>query len=83
LRIPGQDGLNPFYDVVFPGQTINFKASGLDLDWYQPLHENGNILSYPGPANGAFSPTDVGLMESRVQQTAPIAPTASRRCPVR
>ncbi len=55
-----QNGLNSHYDAVFPGPVVNFKASGLDLDWYQPLQENGNILSYPPPSNGTFNPPDVG-----------------------
>jgi hypothetical protein len=69
-RVLGETGqnsagkaLNLYYDVVFPGPSTEFKASGLDLDWYQPIHEPGNILSYPAPANDTFSPADIGTYE--------------------
>lgn len=51
--------LSAFYDAVFPGPTLDFKASGLDLDWYQPLYEN-HILSYPAPSSSTFNPPDIG-----------------------
>jgi hypothetical protein len=54
---------NAFYDIVLPGPTMKFSAGGLDLDWYEPLHENGNILSYPAPIAGAFKPTDLGTFK--------------------
>jgi hypothetical protein len=69
-RVLGETGqdtagktLNLYYDVVFPGPSTEFKASGLDLDWYQPLQEPGNILSYPAPSNDTFSPADMGTYE--------------------
>src|SRR5262249_44856033 len=34
-----------------------------DLDWYQPIHEPGNILSYPASADETFSPADMGTYE--------------------
>ena len=43
-----------------PGQRSTSRPPGLDLDWYQPLHENGNILSYPAPSNNTFTPPDLG-----------------------
>ena len=52
--------LNLYYDAVFPGPSVAFKASGLDLDWYQPRQEPGNILSYPAPSNDTFHPSDIG-----------------------
>jgi len=36
LGVTDQNGLNSYYDAVLPGPVVNFKASGLDLDWYQP-----------------------------------------------
>ena len=38
-----------FYEITLPGQTIPFGPGGGRNfgDWYQPLHENGNVLSYP------------------------------------
>ncbi|MGH9837787.1 MAG: hypothetical protein ACREEM_03285 [Blastocatellia bacterium] len=58
----GQNGQpsNVFYEVVLPGPTLNFDGGGLDLDWYQPTYENGNILSYPQPSSGTFMPSDLG-----------------------
>jgi len=70
-RVLGETGqntagktLNLYYDVVFPGPSIKFQASGLDLDWYQPIQEPGNILSYPMPTNDNFSPPDIGTYET-------------------
>jgi hypothetical protein len=54
---------NVFYDVVLPGPVVKFAASGSDLYWYQPIHENGNILSYPAPTANTFTPPDVGTYE--------------------
>jgi hypothetical protein len=55
---------NAFYDIVIPGLSVQSKPGGLDVDWYQPVHEVGNILSYPGRvgACGADdqSPADIG-----------------------
>jgi hypothetical protein len=53
----------PFYEIVLPGPAMKFSAGGLDLDWYQPAHENGNILSYPAPTAGTFNPTDLGTFD--------------------
>ncbi len=40
-----------FWEISFPAATgtLNRSAGGLGafFDWYQPRHENGNILSYP------------------------------------
>jgi hypothetical protein len=56
-----QEKKNGFYEVVMPGPTIEtLDAWGLDLaDYYQPLHENGNILSYPQISDENF-PEDLG-----------------------
>ncbi|MBI3798472.1 MAG: VCBS repeat-containing protein [Deltaproteobacteria bacterium] len=52
--------VNGFYELVLPGPKIAFHAGGLSFDWYQPLHENGNILSYPALMNKTFTPGDLG-----------------------
>ena len=38
-----------FYEITLPGRTVPFgPGGGRDFgDWYQPLHQNGNALSYP------------------------------------
>jgi hypothetical protein len=51
--------LNGFYELVLPGPTVEARGGGLNFDWYQPLHENGNILSYPTLMNKAFTPSDL------------------------
>jgi len=50
---------NGFYELILPGESFKFSGAGLSLDWYQPPHENGNILSYPAPTGG-FVPPDLG-----------------------
>ncbi len=55
---------NSFYEIVLPGPSLSSSVGGLDADWYQPIHENGNILSYPsalGPdPNNPYIPSDLG-----------------------
>ncbi len=53
--------LNGFYEVVMPGPTTELLDTwGFDLsDYYQPIHENGNILSYPQISDEKF-PEDLG-----------------------
>ena len=55
-----EEGENVFQDLVIPGPTIAFgAATGLGNSiWYQPVHVNKNILSYP--ASSSFVPTDLG-----------------------
>ena len=38
-----------FYEITLPGHTVPFGpgGGGAVADWYQPLHSNGNALSYP------------------------------------
>jgi len=39
---------NGFWDIVMPGPKMTFSGGGRNnSDWYQPIHENRNILSYP------------------------------------
>jgi hypothetical protein len=47
---------------VLPGPILDFTGGGLNFDWYQPLHENGNILSYPAPSDTTFA-ADVGTYD--------------------
>jgi len=56
-----KEKLNGFYEVVMPGPTTEIlNAWGFDLsDYYQPVHENGNILSYPQISDKKF-PEDLG-----------------------
>lgn len=55
---------NAFYEIVLPGPTMKINPGGRDADWYQPVHEVGNILSYPGRTDvcGANNqgPADIG-----------------------
>ncbi|MCK5861077.1 MAG: hypothetical protein KAH38_01240, partial [Candidatus Hydrogenedentes bacterium] len=52
--------LNVYQDIVIPGPTIDFNGTdGFSNEtWYQPVHINRNILSYPAAAS--FNPTDLG-----------------------
>lgn len=52
-------GNYPYYDLTFPGKPYLASGPGLDSDWYNPIHENGNLLSYP-PLPGNGLPDDVG-----------------------
>jgi hypothetical protein len=51
---------NLFYEIVLPGPQREIPGGGLDVEWYQPRHENGNILSYPQLSRGTFTPEDMG-----------------------
>ena len=77
-RVYGQAGTDPngqpsnvFYEVVLPGPTLTFDSGGQNLDWYQPTHENGNILSYPQPSAGTFTPPDLGSHKEPCPSTPP------------
>ena len=52
------DGLNSFWEIAFPGDTITARGGGLTFDWYEPPHENGNILSYPPLTGNSYTPAD-------------------------
>ena len=47
-----------FLEIVLPARYRRHEKAGSSLDWYQPRHEPGNILSYPKYAGGI--PDDVG-----------------------
>jgi hypothetical protein len=50
-----------FYDIVIPGPMLLSSPGGRDVDWYQPQHEVGNILSYPSRTE-VCSPPDIGAI---------------------
>ncbi|MEG0183397.1 MAG: hypothetical protein RR704_08085 [Stenotrophomonas sp.] len=55
----------PFYDIVIPGQMMEYSGGGLNYDWYNPSHQNYNAISYPEiPAQGLFA-TDIGKFSYR------------------
>jgi hypothetical protein len=50
-----------YYEIEVPSTPTDFDAGGLDLSFYQPQHENGNVLSYPQlPADGIVPMPDLG-----------------------
>lgn len=55
---------NNFYDIMQPGPAVPFSEGGMNFDWYQPVHENGNILTYPQKFNWTDNannyPADLG-----------------------
>ncbi len=53
-----EDGLSAFWEIVLPGDQLEVQGGGLDFDWYQPPHENGNILSYPRLFGTSYTPPD-------------------------
>jgi hypothetical protein len=73
---PNGEALNGFYEIVLPGPVIKTSGGGLNYDWYQPLHENGNILSYPRPSNQTFTPPDLGPH----QVPCPASPPPDQKC---
>jgi len=82
----GGSSLNAFYELVFPGQSITFDGGGMNFYWYQPIHENGNILSYPSRlgANGGspYIPADIGsftLPNGQTKQNEPVVPPSEQR----
>jgi hypothetical protein len=48
-----------YYELILPGPSIEFNGAASVHDWYQPLHQNNNALSYPLPTDPDFPP-DVG-----------------------
>ncbi len=49
-----------YYDIVLPGTSSYVSyPGGRDVDWYQPVHEPGNILSYPSRTS-VCNPSDIG-----------------------
>lgn len=54
-----QNNPNSFYTIMIPGPSLQSNPGGRDVDWYQPVHEVGNILSYPGRTD-VCNPSDIG-----------------------
>jgi hypothetical protein len=67
----GNEMPNAFLDITAPTPNEDKSLTGgIDaLDWYQPVHENNNILSYPKPAYGTtpeedfYEPADMGSFQ--------------------
>ena len=57
-----KDGKNAFYEVAMPGPEIDMEnVWGYTFsDYYQPIHENGNLLSYPVYQSGFPKNYDLG-----------------------
>ena len=64
--------VNLYYDVVIPGPALAFSGGGRSFDWYQPIQEPGNILSYPAPSDSTFNPPDLGTFQ--------VCPTGATDC---
>ena len=56
--IPLEDDLNAFWEISFPGRTVDDSSGGLSHWWYAPPYENGNILSYPPFTGNSYDPPD-------------------------
>jgi hypothetical protein len=71
-----------FYDYVIPGNIVKMPGNaGMELDWYQPLHENGNLLSYPQATNNTFLPQDIGTINvNGAAFTGPMIPAEQITC---
>ncbi|MFN8641758.1 MAG: hypothetical protein U0802_08925 [Candidatus Binatia bacterium] len=64
-RLYGPEGTDPenpnlFYEVQVPLTAQTAWTPGLNVDQYQPLHENGNLFSYPDVDTVLGGPADVG-----------------------
>lgn len=67
-----RSGRFPFYDIVIPGQLMEYSGGGLNYDWYNPSHQNYNATSYPEiPAQGLFA-TDIGAFSFQDAAGKPI-----------
>ncbi len=71
---------NAFYEIVLPGLEREFRVGGLTSSWYEPIHENGNILSYParlGASADPYIPSDIGsykLQDGTIKTGSPQVP---------
>lgn len=61
-HLPDGTAINGYMDIVLPDKTpLEQYAAGKGAEWYQPVHENGNILSYPVSAGSTtVDPRDMG-----------------------
>lgn len=49
-----------FQEIIIPGPVYKFEGAGrTHADWYQPVHQNRNLFSYPHLADAKF-PHDLG-----------------------
>jgi hypothetical protein len=56
-----KDGKNAFYELILPGKWTYYIIGGREIsDYYQPIHENGNVLSYPTYEDSFPSGYDLG-----------------------
>jgi hypothetical protein len=79
LNHKGPDGETLYYQFVIPTPVQPMEAAGKDLDWYQPVHQNGNLLTYPGDPSllGDYDPSNLltkvnwfGMDSSSAAETA-------------
>lgn len=69
-RVGGQTR-NGFFEIVIPGTPVKAGMPTRDVDQYQPIHENGNVLSYPSvPGNSAtnYTPPDLGTWQQKIDE---------------
>jgi hypothetical protein len=49
-----------YFDMAYPTAPQDIGGAGLGLEWYNPIYENGNLLSYPPLPSTGSTPDDVG-----------------------
>ena len=60
LNTGDADNPHAFQEIILPGPWERFGNGGLsNADWYQPIHQNRNVLSYPSLDDQDF-PSDLG-----------------------
>lgn len=66
------DTSNPYkyYELVVPGSPQKHSTGGVSQDWYRPMHENGNVLSYPPPSQTGI-PVDTSPTPYKVNGQTP------------
>ena len=76
LADPQGRDFNGFYEIVLPGPKLEARGGGSSFDWYQPVHENGNVLSYPALLNRSYTPPDLGsfALPDGTKRTEPLVP---------
>ncbi len=72
------DGTNQgYYEVVMPGPSQVLKEGpGTGLEWYQPVQENGNILSYPALSDTNVMPDQGTFLYNGQEFTEPLSENA-------
>lgn len=63
--------VNKFYEVVVPGVPSVNGGGGQNADWYNPQHENGNVLSYPSYSGASQTPADLSPTPYQVDGQTP------------